>query len=68
MKVSVKITGSTDRRIRQLEIEGRIQDLLSHLGVSRQEYLVAVNDEVASVETPLQDGDEILLIRAVSGG
>jgi sulfur carrier protein ThiS len=41
---------------------------LSQLGLSRQEYLVAVNDEVASAETPLADGDDVLLIRAVSGG
>jgi sulfur carrier protein ThiS len=68
MKVSVKVTGSADRRPRQLETEGRICDLLSQLGLSRQEYLVAVNDEVASAETPLADGDDVLLIRAVSGG
>lgn len=68
MNISVKVTGRSDRTVQKLQADGRIQDLLTHLGLSRQEYLVSVNDEMASVETPLRDGDDVLLVRAVSGG
>jgi sulfur carrier protein ThiS len=68
VNISVKVTGRSDRTVQKLQADGRIQDLLTHLGLSRQEYLVSVNDEMASVETPLRDGDDVLLVRAVSGG
>ncbi len=45
-----------------------IDDVLNFLGVNRESVLVSVNGEITVEEECLSKGDEIRLIRAVSGG
>jgi len=69
VNITIRMTGTgSGTSVQHMEIDGCVRDVLRRLGVSRQEYLVAVNEEYASPETPLREGDELMLVRAISGG
>ncbi len=56
---------------RELEIQKlriRIRDLLKELGLSREEAVVLKNGRVVLEDEIAQDGDNIEVLRAVSGG
>ncbi len=56
---------------RELEVQKlriRIRDLLKELGLSREEVVVLRNGRVVLEDEIVQDGDNIEVLRAVSGG
>lgn len=65
---------SPEGPVRRLEIElpggSRIRDLLDMLGVDMpiEAMLLAVNYQVAEAEQVLQDGDQVNIMPAISGG
>jgi len=63
----------------EVEIEGRarVKELLSTLGeripqleeaLSGKDYFIAVNHEVAGLDTEIEDHDEVAIFPPVSGG
>lgn len=79
MKVSVHLHTILQRQtpqglIRRLEVElpggSRVADLLKTLEIALpvEALMLAVNGRVAEPETTLQDGDEVNLMPAISGG
>jgi len=60
--------------VRRLEVElpggSRVADLMAVLEINLPEdaLLLAVNGRVAEPGTPLQDGDQVNLMPAISGG
>nr|WP_290665277.1 MoaD/ThiS family protein [Ardenticatena sp.] len=44
------------------------KQLLQHLGLNPQSYLVTVNGELVSEDTRLQPGDFVRLVAVISGG
>ncbi|HHY46279.1 MAG TPA: MoaD/ThiS family protein [Firmicutes bacterium] len=46
-----------------------IRDLVKGLGISSPEYLlVIVNGHVPPADTPLSDGDQVMIVYPLSGG
>ena len=67
MAVQVSTSGGT--RIATSVAAGRsVKDVLDELHLSPQVYIAAVNGEVAPIDSRVEDGDELLLIRMSSGG
>ncbi len=66
MKIVVKLDGTKS----QVELgEGScISELLEELGLNRETVIVRLNEEVRVEEEPLKPGDEVEIIKAVSGG
>ncbi len=61
--------GITDRLELELPPGSRSRDVLKVLGVSRElEVVLALNNKVVVDNVPLQDGDQLAIIPAVSGG
>lgn len=56
------------KRTLALEKGARIEELLEELGINRETVLVRLNGEVCVEEEVLGEGDEVEIIRAVSGG
>lgn len=46
----------------------RVEELLEELGINRETVLVRLNGEICVEEEVLEKGDEVEVIRAVSGG
>ncbi len=65
---------SPDGLIRQLELElplaSNLQDLLNHLDLPLKldDILLVINTQTAELDQILQEGDEVHLIPALSGG
>lgn len=79
MKVNVLFFGATADAVGSRELvlnieetntAGSIIDQLSqtHLALTKHKLLIAINEEYADPDTILNDGDELALFTAVSGG
>jgi len=69
MSVTVRILSGSQRGVSRLDMSsGTVADVLAELGLSPQAYLAAIDDEMVPIDTEVQDGDEIALVRAVAGG
>jgi sulfur carrier protein len=66
----MRITLVLDGKRKAMEAEGgsRIGDLLRELGINRETVLVRRNREICVEEEEIEEGDEIEVIRAISGG
>lgn len=65
-----RLLGETDGRLTLKVVEGTtIRDALERVRVPEAEVgLVSVNGQVAPVETPLRDGDEVCIFSPIGGG
>lgn len=68
MPITISFHGAGSRPPTERQACGSVAELLDDLGLSGQEYLVAVGGEMVSVDEPLADGDQVTLIRAITGG
>jgi thiamine biosynthesis protein ThiS len=56
------------RRVKVPENRATINDLLELIDVNREEVIVALNGVISIEEEALTEGDDVKLIRAISGG
>lgn len=79
MRMTVFFFGATAEAVGSREFElsadetttaGSLIDQLSqhHSALAKHKLLIAVNEEYADADTVLNDGDEVALFTAVSGG
>ncbi|MBI2940547.1 MAG: MoaD/ThiS family protein [Chloroflexi bacterium] len=77
MRVTVKAHGDLPRFLRQrggkaeLDLDGpmKVREALGRLGIPLDEvWRVSLNGQLVSEEQPLQDGDEVRVFSAVTGG
>jgi sulfur carrier protein len=66
--VRVEVLQEGSRREMRLREGARVDDLLNELGINRETVLVRLNRKVCVEEETLRDGDEVEIIRAISGG
>ncbi|MFH1424663.1 MAG: MoaD/ThiS family protein [archaeon] len=66
MKIRVKLPGKS--KTVELKPNSTILDLFNELGECSESYVVKRNSEVAIEIEKLKSGDEVELIRVVSGG
>ncbi len=77
MQVDIRLFGQfrhllreTDGRLTLSVVEGAtVRDVLERVQVPEAEVgLVSVNGQMAAVETPLRDGDEVCISSPIGGG
>jgi sulfur carrier protein ThiS len=79
MNISVQLHTILQRqtpegRLDRLEVElpegSSLADLIEHLEITLdiEDLLLVVNGRTAELDTPIQDGDQVNLIPAISGG
>ena len=66
--VRVKVLREGSLRDVRLREGAKVDDLLEELGVNRETVLVRLNNKVCVEEETLREGDEVEIIRAISGG
>lgn len=57
-----------DGTIHEFEKPMTILRLLEHLSLNRESHLVVVNNNLVTEDSRLEKGDEVRLIRVISGG
>ncbi len=67
MKIRLKLDGNKESELSIGEGD-TIAQLLDHLGINRETVLVRLNGEIRTEEEQLADGDDVLIIRAITGG
>jgi thiamine biosynthesis protein ThiS len=63
--MNITLNGSN---VRVPENRATVNDLLKLIDVNREEVVVALNGVISIEEEALTEGDEVKLIKAVSGG
>lgn len=66
--VRVEVIHDGERLGMRLRKGARVEELLEELGVNRETVLVRLNSRVCVEEETLSEGDEVEIIRAISGG
>ncbi len=67
MIVKLKINGGRESQLTIGEGE-TIAQVLDRLGINRETVLVRLNGEIRTEEERLDGGDEVWIIRAITGG
>ncbi len=67
MIVKLKINGGRESELTIGEGE-TIAQVLDRLGINRETVLVRLNGEIRTEEERLGNGDEVMIIRAITGG
>ena len=74
MKVQLSAFGDVDRHLkgrRELELpaSATVTSLLAELGIAPSDQLtVGVNGQLAALDSPLHDGDKVMLVTPMEGG
>lgn len=63
----VKVTILPDREVHDVEA-GTVADVLRRLGLHRDAHLVVRGEEILTTDVRLADGDEVEVLRVISGG
>jgi sulfur carrier protein ThiS len=63
----VKVTILPDREVHDVEA-GTVADVLRRLGLHRDAHLVVRGEEILTTDVRLTDGDEVEVLRVISGG
>lgn len=66
MNISVTFRG--EKKLVALKEKATASDLLKEMKINSETVLVAVNEEIVPEMTALKAGDEVELIRTISGG
>lgn len=64
----MELVGVPERNQYAIDVDGNVSDLLTALGLNSQEYIVMKNEKILPADGELYDGDELIILRIVSGG
>lgn len=67
LKVKVKIRGNSDWE-KEAEEVNTVFDVFLKLGLSSQEYVATINNNIIPIDYPLNGHPNLTLIRIVTGG
>lgn len=64
----MEIFQEKENKTSTIKFTGKAKELLKRLKLNEEEFLVLKNEELVSLEEPLNDSDKIKIISIISGG
>jgi sulfur carrier protein len=68
VSVRIDVVYEGKKKSVMLRKDARIDDLLEKLEINRETVLVRLNSKVCVEEEALREGDEVEIVKAISGG